>query len=315
MGLLIKTLKMLIVPILFLVLYPIQRELVGTWKDRFGSEIIYLPRGDYVRKIRFGSNDVFADVLWIRGFHYIQGQWQLIESGRAKPAEGWHQQLPDLYDVVTDLDPHFIPAYRGGSLLLAALTKKPQAAISLLEKGVRENPTKYWELPYEISVNYVFEFRDDPRADAEARKWIEVAMDKERYPDTSPMVARLAAYLFSKDELKANRFDLAIDIWREWEKSDSEEIKKVARQNILKYQRKKALAELTDAVQKFDKANNRLPRDLGELVEQKFLKEIPADPGGVLDFHFDPAQKRVVMRPRKGAVPPRREPDAAHSHH
>lgn len=302
MGVLVKALKILIVPLLFLALYPIQKELVGKWEDRFSSEIVYLPRGEYVRKIRFGWNGIMADMLWIRGFHYVQGQWQLIEAGHEKPKEGWHKQLPDLYDVITDLDPHFIPAYRGGALLLAALTKKPEAAIELLKKGVKENPTKYWELPYEIAVNYVFEHKDDPAAEAEARKWIEIASDKSRYPDITPQVPRMAAYLLSKEEDKPNRFDLAIDIWKEWEKSDSEEIKQVARQNILKYQRRKIVAELADAVKKFEKEKGRPPNDLDELVKEKIISEVPADPGGVLLFYLDPARKRVVAKPMDGAV-------------
>ena len=304
--LLVRLVKLAIVPLLFLALYPIQRRLVGRWQDRFESEIVYLPRGEYLRKIRFGVNDVMADILWIRGFHYVQGQWQLIEAEREKPKEGWHRQLPALYDVITDLDPHFIPAYRGGSLLLAALNKKPKLSIALLEKGVKENPTKWWQLPYEIAVNYVFEFKDDPAAMAEARKWIEVAADKTKYPDTTPQVARMAAWLRSKDKSFEEGCDLAIESWKEWSGSGSKEFRRIADQQIGKWERRKMVYRLNDAIARFEKEKNRMPENLEELVKEKFIAGIPVDPSGGT-FYISPKLKRVLLRYPKGVRPPKRQ--------
>lgn len=253
MGVPIRIAKILVVPLLFLVLYPIQTRLVGKWEDRFASEMVYLPRGEAVRRVRFGWNDIMADLLWIRGFHYVQGQWQLIEAGVKKPDEGWHRQLPDLYDVVTDLDPHFVPAYRGGSVLIRALAKNPQRAVELLVKGVQQNPTKHWDLPYELAVVNLIDLNDEKKA----LEWITTASDAKRYPKSDPMVTRMRASL----EAKENRFDVAVMVWEPWLKSDSPVMQRAALNCIGAILLQETRSLVAESVAAFRKKEGRLPTD------------------------------------------------------
>ncbi|NOZ23256.1 MAG: hypothetical protein GXP25_19460 [Planctomycetes bacterium] len=221
--------------------------------------------GKFIRQIRFGWNNVVADLLWIRGFHYVQGQWQLIEAGHRKPKQGWHAQLPDLYEVITDLDPHFIPAYRGGATLVSVLSKNPRRAIRLLEKGVRLNPRKYWELPYQLACIVFLETGDDVRA----LKLLEEASDHERYPNTGPAVLRLRSFL----ETKHDRFDVAIRIWEPWLQKNSPVYKQMAENRIARIFLQIIKKRLLDEAEGFKKAKGRAMNDEEFAEHVKAAKE------------------------------------------
>lgn len=59
-------------------------------------------------------------------------------------------------------------------------------------------------------------------------------------------------------------------------------------------------AEITSAVQKFQAMEDRLPRDLHELVQQHYLQAVPQAPRGQV-FAYNPADGSV----RTVAAPPR----------
>ncbi|MEW6354781.1 MAG: hypothetical protein AB1696_00505 [Planctomycetota bacterium] len=243
-------------------------------------KVIGLQYGKFVRRVQFGWNNVVADLLWIRGFHYVQGQWQLIEAGHKKPTEGWHMQLPDLYEVVTDLDPHFIPAYRGGAVLVSALSKRPRQSIHLLEKGVRHNPRTYWELPYELACILLLEVGDEEQA----LKWLKEASDRDRYPEASPVVLRLRTFL----EAKHDRFDTAIRIWEPWLQSDSPVYRQVAEEQISRVLMGIMRKRLADGVRIYKEAKGR------EMSDEEFAKFAPHVKKMVVDEYGEKAFEEAV---------------------
>jgi hypothetical protein len=137
-----------IIPICVLVagitaLYPLQH-----WIDRtaprevISDETIYLS-GEKVKKLSLGLEGLVADIYWIRTVQYFGRK--LLDSG--KPISSAASQgismdlLAPLLNIIVTLDPHHLPAYRFGAIFLPE--RDMAAAVALLEKGTRENPSDW----------------------------------------------------------------------------------------------------------------------------------------------------------------------------
>ncbi len=139
-----------------------------------------------VRRMTGPYNALFADVYWIRAIQYYGGTKQQLDAAGARqaivaepPPSLAADAFPVLYpllDITTTLDPRFNIAYRFGSVFLAEPyprgADRPDLAIALLEKGVRERPDK-WQYLQDIGFVHYW-FRHDFRAAAE---WFQKAAD------------------------------------------------------------------------------------------------------------------------------------------
>src|SRR5260221_10983081 len=107
-------------------------------KEATLEEVLYLPSGKTVKRLSLGYHSLLADIYWTRAVQYFGGRHG--QSTR-------YDLLYPLLDIATDLDPQLIEAYQSGSVLLSPPV--PEGAgqgdktVTLLEKGIRENPT-YW---------------------------------------------------------------------------------------------------------------------------------------------------------------------------
>jgi tetratricopeptide (TPR) repeat protein len=134
-------------------LYPMQQ-----WIDRAspretaGEETLYLS-GATIKKMSFGLEALAADVYWIRTVQYFGHK--LIDSGKpissATIKDIRMDLLAPLLNIVVTLDPHHLAAYRFGAIFLPE--RDAQAAIDLVEKGVRENPNE-WRLYQDLAYIY-----------------------------------------------------------------------------------------------------------------------------------------------------------------
>ena len=108
------------------------------------SEELYVPP-HVARRLALGFNGLAADWYWLRSLQYV---------GRKALAHGSALQLDDLgplqlkalaplLEQATTLDPQFIAAYEYGAVVLPAVDA--DAAVRLVERGVRENP-RAWRL-------------------------------------------------------------------------------------------------------------------------------------------------------------------------
>lgn len=55
-----------------------------------------------------------------------------------------------------------------------------------------------------------------------------------------------------------------------------------------------SLAELQNAIQKFQAMEDRFPRDLNELVTERYLPSVPVAPPG-MKFRYDPATGSIAV--------------------
>jgi len=88
---------------------------------------------------------LLADVYWTRAVQYFGGK-HLHRAGR-------YDALAPLLDIATELDPHLLVAYQFGGIFLAQQPPEgagqPDKAVSLVERGIRENPGE-WRLYYNL---------------------------------------------------------------------------------------------------------------------------------------------------------------------
>src|SRR5262245_42483117 len=144
------------------------------------KESLYLTSGTTLRRLSVGYSALAADLYWIRAIQYYGGTRILLErpsddrSTMASPADRDFELLYPLLDLTTTLDPRFNIAYRFGAIFMAEPSPggagRPDLAIALLEKGLRERPDK-WEYMQDIGFVHYW-WRHDYQ---EAAKWFDKA--------------------------------------------------------------------------------------------------------------------------------------------
>lgn len=163
-------------------------------KPAIGDELPYLTSGSTVRRLAVGYSTVAADLYWIRAIQYygdvkikLAGSDSAASGSRGGPTD--YQALYPLLDLATTLDPRFNIAYRFGAIFLAEPfpggAGRPDHAIALLEKGLRERPDN-WEYMQDIGFVHYW-WRRDYQAAAD---WFEKAS---RVPGAPWFLRSLAA--------------------------------------------------------------------------------------------------------------------------
>lgn len=115
---------------------------------------LYITSGTALRRLTMGFHPLAADLYWVRAIQYygstklrLTSQPPEEPTARADTDDGYPMLYPML-DLTTTLDPRFNIAYRFGAVFLAEPfpggAGRPDLAIALLEKGLRERPEK-WE--------------------------------------------------------------------------------------------------------------------------------------------------------------------------
>jgi tetratricopeptide (TPR) repeat protein len=135
-------------------LYPVQRWIDSTTlRDPAGEEVLYISSGEMIKRLSLGLEGLAADVYWIRTVQYFGRK--ILEEGEGKSAYDSRNirmdLLAPLLNIVVTLDPHHISAYRFGAIFLPE--RDPQAAIDLLERGIRANPRE-WRFYQDLGYIY-----------------------------------------------------------------------------------------------------------------------------------------------------------------
>ena len=243
------------------------------------KESLYLTSGTTVRRLSVGYSMLAADLYWIRAIQYYGGtrirlDQQAAGHTQSVPAAGRDfDLLYPLLDLTTTLDPRFNIAYRFGAIFLAEPSPggagRPDLAIALLEKGLRERPDE-WEYMQDIGfVNYWW--RHDYQ---EAAKWFDKASQA---PDAPWFLRSLAAVTLVEGGDRQSSRTMWLTIRQsaelDWLRNDADR----------RLQQLDAL-DLIDAVQRaIDAAAPRTGKltKWSELTRAGVLRGVPVDPAGV----------------------------------
>jgi tetratricopeptide (TPR) repeat protein len=144
-------------------LYPLQRWIdQSTPHEAISEETLYFTSGTQLKKMSLGLESMVADVYWIRTVQYFGNKILASEEAAANQntSKIKMQLLAPLLDIIVNLDPHHISAYRFGAIFLPE--RDLPAAINLLERGIRENPNE-WRLYQDLGYIY-WQAGDYPKA-------------------------------------------------------------------------------------------------------------------------------------------------------
>jgi len=118
-------------------------------RDEFASYEESYVSPETARRMSLGFNGLAADWYWIRSLQYV-GRKAIAAGGGVRfdnlGALGI-KNLGPMLEHATALDPQFLAAYEFGAVVLPPIDEP--AAVRLLEKGVRENPSE-WRLYHNL---------------------------------------------------------------------------------------------------------------------------------------------------------------------
>ena len=156
------------------------------------------------QRLALGFGGLAADWYWLAALQYIgrkiQAQAQTgrpelqptVELDRIKALNP--QVLARQFEMITTLDPRFVGVYEFAAVVLPAVD--PQAAVALLEKGIRANPEQ-WYLHQQLA--YIHWQRGEYLAAADAfrrgarmttARWMEHMAERLERRGDDPQVAR-----------------------------------------------------------------------------------------------------------------------------
>jgi tetratricopeptide (TPR) repeat protein len=184
------------------------------------EETFYLPSGSALRTASLGFTSLLADVLWIKTILYygrhtldednpfyeviLDNRQEIVDDVKEDGSSGeldfandpklanrhsfkiskkTEKLLYGLLQRVVELEPHFMPPYEFGSLVVTGETHNTENAVKILEIGMEQNPER-WELPYYFGYLELFH-RGDNR---EAFRWLSRAM---ALPGSPPFLQHL----------------------------------------------------------------------------------------------------------------------------
>ena len=102
------------------------------------EQLAYLPKGEYLRLAVLGYRQLAADVIWLQAVQHIGAK----RSSQQENTWTYHA-----VDVLTDLDPQFVPPYQATGVFLGVLVGHHDDAIAILTKGMRQGTVMTILLP------------------------------------------------------------------------------------------------------------------------------------------------------------------------
>lgn len=234
-----------------------------------------------LKKMSLGYSEILADIYWIRALQYF-GSTDLEDQN---PEHLFHY-----FDIITDLDPSFINAYRFGGTFLAEPNPfglgDLDKGTKLLDKGMENNPDNF-RLPLEAAFLYYLYPKDYEKAAELFKKASEKpGLSNSRKGYLSGMAA---TSLSQGGDRKLSR-----QIWEMiYETNPSEGRRSFALLNIKEIDTMNLEDKLTLALREYINRGNKVPESLDALVDAGIIGYVPSSP---LDGEFIIAPKIKAVK-------------------
>jgi hypothetical protein len=269
--------------------------------DRLGAfhgqeDVLYLWRGEQVKRMFPGFEALAADIYWLRTVQYFGGQ-RVFAQGKS------FDLLLPLIDITTTLDPRLEIAYRYGAVFLSEPPPigagRPREGIEILEKGVRAQPES-WRLRQDLGFFEYLYLHDA----ATASKMLAEAAEM---PGAAYWLKTMAADILSESGDRQN----SRRMWHQmYEQSEEGVLKANARQRLLSLDAEDLADALATLVSVHERTRGEKPASLDALRLSGEWKGPLVDPSGV-PFLYDRTDGRVrispqssLWRPEKGQRKP-----------
>jgi len=170
-----------------------------TREDPLGRELLYLPSPEMLKIMSLGNPGLVADVLYL---------WSIQYYSFYQPRERF-LYLETVYNLITDLDPLYVDAYRIGALIMQIQTGGDQEGLEgavrrLFDKGLRNLPDD-WQLAEAAAWDFFIRFKDREVA----LHYAEIATQR---PGAPPRIKRMVGVW--RDKENAWTLDDSVEYWR-----------------------------------------------------------------------------------------------------
>jgi len=259
-----------IIFLLILATLPFQYRIENSRKDyNIIEQSLYLS-SSALKRISLGYELVVADIYWIRALQYFSN---------TKNYYGKAEQLYKYFDIITDLDPKFINAYRYGGSFLADTApiglSEVELGLDLFEKGRKNNPNNFRLILDEAFIYYLYT-NDYKKASELFNKAADNVTSELRKTSLKGMAALALT--------KSGNLELSSQIWTYIYKTSTDEARKEFALNNLKELKTIQIEKaLTKALKNYYADTKMIPVNLVVLVNQGYISKIPSDP---LGSHF-----------------------------
>jgi hypothetical protein len=249
--------KRLLLALILLILLAVTERKGFKWVPKQKrEELLYFPSNKFVEAITGGFDVLMSDFLWMETGNYF---------GKHRRTDKNYPYLYHMFDIITDLDPKFLPVYTLGTIMVATDAKETDMAMELLNKGMRDNP-KLWQIPFTKGFIY-YVHKKDP---LKASRWFLLASYKEDAPEIVGKFATWTLY-------KSKGVEVTLSLYmRLYNVSSSEIFKEKAIKGIGKV--------ISDQYKKFHMDKGYYVESIFELYRTGYLPFIPEIPGGVFDI-------------------------------
>ncbi|MFO7675532.1 MAG: hypothetical protein R6X12_04365 [bacterium] len=232
----------------------------GRQHERAVEEMMYFPSGRFMRQASIEYEMLASDLVWLRAVQYY---------GHHLMTDRKYEWLGHVFEILTALDHRFIGAYHFGAFTLAWDARKPDEAIQLLVRGMKQNPTS-WQLAFDAGFISYLLLKDYEAAG----RYFAIAAE---LPGSWHVARRWAAAAAAR----AGSYDAARDMWLEiYRSTDNRRIRELVVRQLRLLRLNEDLARLQEAVDRFREDYGRLPGGLDELVRAGLVLALPEEPYG-----------------------------------
>ena len=218
---------------------------------------------EVLKRLSLEYAPLMGEIYWTRAVQYYGEKHRLRDQNL--------ELLWPLLDITTTLDPQLLPAYRFGSIFLSDAPPRgagePEHAVTLLERGIRENPG-YWRLYQDLGNVYYFDKKDFPKA-AEAFE------NGSKIPGAMVWMKTMAARIAAEGESLETSYALWLDIYQT---VADENIHRNAEEHLLLLRAEMDLREINRLADQYEKETGKRATRISELVDVGLLTKIPLDP-------------------------------------
>lgn len=185
--------------------------------------LITLPT-DKIKYFTLGFDNFIADIVWLQFIQYFGENNYVRRTGSKKYDFSYTYKY---IDVITTLDPNFSYVYWFGAFAIADEMNKPDLAMKVITKGIKNNPKNWW-LPYTASTMELMYNNNF----TEAVKYIDIAAEIK--PDNQ-RIKVFQDVLHSKAKVQVKTRKLWLEIYKDAkEKHDTVSMER-ARKNLKKH--------------------------------------------------------------------------------
>jgi hypothetical protein len=229
------------------------------------ADELVLRSGRLLKAMSLEYAPLMADLYWTQVVQYY--------GDKSVRHDANFELLWPLLDVTTTLDPNLVVAYRFGSMFLSegppAGAGRPDLAIQLIQRGIRENPD-YWRLYEDLGFIYYFELHDYAKAAA-------AFLEGSKNPQAMPWMKVLAA----KVSEQGDNTETSVFLWNEIYSSTTDpQMKENAAIHLQLLKSDTDCKQLDDLSSEYEKRTSKRPTSLRDLVTAGLLKGMPMDPAG-----------------------------------